>query len=55
MAGIPLLIHEGMSMGELRKLAHAEDEAEEAGTHVMVPGLNGAPILKEREPGDSSR
>src|SRR5262249_51886435 len=39
--GIPLLIHEGMSMGELRKLAHAEDEAEEVGTHISVPLANG--------------
>lgn len=35
--GLPLLIHEGMSFGELRKLAHEEDDAEEAGTHAAVP------------------
>jgi uncharacterized protein (TIRG00374 family) len=57
LAGIPLLIHEGMSMGELRKLARAEAEAEELGKHIAVPGLNGtdgvtlskgAPKRKER-------
>jgi len=41
LAGIPLLIHEGLSMGELRQLARAEAEAEEAGKHIAVPGLNG--------------
>ena len=34
LAGVPLLIHEGWSMGELRQLARAETAAEEAGTHV---------------------
>ena len=56
--GIPLLIHEGMSVGELRKLARAEAEAEEVGTHIAVPGANGGAIskgLKGREPGDSAR
>jgi uncharacterized protein (TIRG00374 family) len=32
--GIPLLIHEGMSFGELRRIASAERAAEEAGTHI---------------------
>ncbi len=41
MAGIPLLIHEGMSFGELRQLARAEAEAEEAGKHIGVSGANG--------------
>jgi uncharacterized protein (TIRG00374 family) len=57
LAGIPLLIHEGMSMGELRKLARAEAEAEEVGRHIVVSGANGAPMpkggLKGRERGDS--
>jgi uncharacterized protein (TIRG00374 family) len=43
LVGIPLLIHEGLSMGELRKLARAEAEAEEAGEHISVNGGNGAP------------
>jgi uncharacterized protein (TIRG00374 family) len=65
LAGIPLLIHEGMSMGELRKLARAEAEAEEVGKHIAVPGVNGVngvngvPIsnggLKGRERGDSPK
>ena len=42
LAGIPLLIHEGMSVGELRQLARAEAEAEEAGKHIAVTGANGA-------------
>jgi uncharacterized protein (TIRG00374 family) len=41
LVGIPLLIHEGMSFGELRKLARAEAEAEETGKHLAVPGVNG--------------
>jgi hypothetical protein len=42
LAGIPLLIHEGMSVGELRQLARAEAEAEESGKHVAVTVQNGA-------------
>jgi hypothetical protein len=34
LAGIPLLVHEGMSFGELRRIAGAERAAEKAGTHV---------------------
>ncbi len=57
-AGIPLLIHEGMSMGELRELARAEAQAEEAGKHIAVSVANGALASKghnENTPGDSSR
>ena len=32
--GVPLLIHEGWSMGDLRRMACAEAAAEEAGTHL---------------------
>ena len=32
LVGVPLLIHEGLSMGELRKLARAETAAEEPGS-----------------------
>jgi uncharacterized protein (TIRG00374 family) len=53
--GVPLLIHEGLSVGELRKLARAEAEAEEAGTHVAVPGANGAEAVSGRKQGDSAR
>jgi glycosyltransferase 2 family protein len=55
--GIPLLIHEGMSFGELRKLARAEAEAEEVGKHIGVNGTNGVLNpkggLKGKIPGDS--
>jgi glycosyltransferase 2 family protein len=57
--GIPLLIHEGMSVGELRKLARAEAEAEEVGKHVGINGANGVLVPKGRfkgkEPGDSPK
>ena len=63
--GIPLLIHEGMSFGELRQMARAEAEAEESGKHISVPGANGPngePALKvaknpdkEKMRGDSAR
>jgi glycosyltransferase 2 family protein len=33
-AGVPLLVHEGWSMGELRRLARAESEAERSGSHI---------------------
>jgi uncharacterized protein (TIRG00374 family) len=35
-AGVPLFIHEGLSMGELRSLAHAEAQAERTGEHVSL-------------------
>jgi hypothetical protein len=57
--GIPMLIHEGMSLGELRKLARAEAEAEEVGKHIGVNGTNDILIpkggLKGRLPGDSPK
>ena len=56
--GIPLLVHEGISMGELRQLARAEAEAEEAGKHITVPGTNGAkPVdaAKGKLRGDTAR
>ena len=34
--GVPLLIHEGLSMGELRNLARAEKAAERTGEHVSL-------------------
>ncbi len=45
-------------MGELRQLARAEAEAEEAGKHITVPGTNGAKPLdaaKEKLRGDTAR
>lgn len=58
LAGIPLLIHEGMSFGELRQLAREEAAAEETGKHISVPGQNGAPhssASNEKVRGDSTR
>jgi hypothetical protein len=56
LVGIPLLIHAGMSLGELRQLARAEAEAEESGKHIKVSGANGAVerpgAAKEKLPGD---
>jgi len=37
LAGVPLLIREGWSMGELRRLARAEKEAGATGTHATLP------------------
>jgi hypothetical protein len=36
LAGLPLLIREGWSMGDLRRMAKAEEVAEEHGEHVVV-------------------
>jgi hypothetical protein len=36
LAGVPLLIREGWSMGELRRLAREEEEAEALGKHVSL-------------------
>jgi uncharacterized protein (TIRG00374 family) len=58
LVGVPLLIHEGMSFGELRKLARAEAEAEEAGKHIVVPGANGiktSGAVKGKLRGDSAQ
>jgi len=37
LVGVPLLIREGWSMGELRRLARAEAEAKAGGAHIEVP------------------
>jgi uncharacterized protein (TIRG00374 family) len=58
LVGVPLLIHEGMSLGELRKLARAEAEAEEVGKHIPAVRANGAAspsAVKEKLRGDSAR
>ncbi len=34
LAGIPLLVHEGLSLGELRRIAREEREAEAEGKHI---------------------
>jgi glycosyltransferase 2 family protein len=41
LVGVPLLIHEGLSMGELRNLARAEAAAEKAGEHVSFTRVGG--------------
>jgi uncharacterized protein (TIRG00374 family) len=55
LAGIPLLIHEGMSMGELRKLANAEAAAEEVGQHIVNGDVVGKKEGKLRKPGEASK
>lgn len=58
LVGIPLLIHEGMSVGELRQLARAEADAEEVGKHIGVPGTDETPVssgTKEKAGRDSAR
>jgi len=37
LAGVPLLVREGWSMGELRRIAKAEAEAEADGGHISAP------------------
>ena len=51
--GIPLLIHEGLSMGELRKLARAEAEAEQSGEHLSLTGVGWRPD-SDRKTGGST-
>jgi uncharacterized protein (TIRG00374 family) len=55
LAGIPLLIHEGMSVGELRKLAKAEDAAEEVGQHIVNADVIGRKEQKVSKAGESSK
>ena len=42
--GLPLLIHEGMSVGELRQMARKEADAEEVGKHIAINGTDGGPV-----------
>jgi uncharacterized protein (TIRG00374 family) len=44
LAGVPLLIHEGWSMGELKKMARAEKDAEAAGGHIPDAALDSAKL-----------
>jgi glycosyltransferase 2 family protein len=50
LVGVPLLIHEGLSMGELRNLARAEKAAEHEGKHVSLTRVGGG-----RSRGDQAR
>jgi hypothetical protein len=55
LVGIPLAIHEGWSVGELRDLAHAESKAEAAGKHVSTAKLSHSPHTPAKSTGDSRR
>ena len=55
LAGVPLLIREGWSMGELRRLARAEAEAKAAGTHADVPGVPREKRGEPAKPGEAPR
>jgi uncharacterized membrane protein YbhN (UPF0104 family) len=58
LVGIPLLVHEGMSVGELRQMARKEAAAEEVGKHIAINGTNGPPTPgrgKEKSRRDSPR
>ncbi|HXT87048.1 MAG TPA: lysylphosphatidylglycerol synthase transmembrane domain-containing protein, partial [Verrucomicrobiae bacterium] len=47
--GVPLLVHEGWSMGALRKLAQEEEADEEHGRHVSLRGVDAAKRSRETE------
>jgi uncharacterized membrane protein YbhN (UPF0104 family) len=55
LVGLPLLIHEGLSMGELRRLASAEVEAETHGAHARLPNQEGAGPDNASEGGNGAR
>jgi hypothetical protein len=50
LAGIPLLIHEGFSLGELWRLARTEAKAEDAGTHVPLKLVPEHEVKKPKDP-----
>lgn len=49
--GIPLLIKEGWSMGELRRMVRAEKDAEAHGRHIAAP----APVKAKSAEGESAQ
>jgi len=51
LVGVPLLIHEGLSVGELRKLARAEAEAEKFGKHLSLTGAGWRVPVERNEQG----
>jgi glycosyltransferase 2 family protein len=53
--GLPLLIHEGWSMGELRRLASAETQAEFAGGHTTVAEVEAIGQGREPRGGDGAQ
>ncbi|HEU5410805.1 MAG TPA: lysylphosphatidylglycerol synthase transmembrane domain-containing protein [Candidatus Acidoferrales bacterium] len=48
--GVPLLVHEGWSMGALRDLAREEEADEERGKHVSLRGVDAAKRSTETKP-----
>ena len=55
LAGVPLLIHEGWSMNELRHLAQAEAESEAAGPHAANPDVPRIPQGNTMKTGNGPR
>jgi hypothetical protein len=55
LVGLPLLIREGWSMGELRRLARDEAKAELAGGHVSLPNGGRAGPGRGPQGGDGAR
>jgi len=55
LAGVPLLIREGWSMGELRRLARAEAEAKAAGAHAAIAGTPRGDAGPPAKPGEAPR
>jgi hypothetical protein len=53
--GLPLLIREGWSMGDLRRMARAEKEAEAHGGHIEVKPDAAAPLKSGQAGGDTYR
>jgi hypothetical protein len=49
LAGLPLLLREGWSMGELRRLAREEKQAEAEGGHAGSQPAPSAPLSSQRE------
>jgi hypothetical protein len=55
LVGLPLLIHEGLSMGELRRMATAETKAEIAGGHTTVQEIEAIAHGRDAQKGDGER
>lgn len=53
--GLPLLIHEGLSMGELRRLASAEVTAETHGAHAQLPSVGASGEAGQRKEGSGAQ
>ncbi len=55
LVGIPLLIHEGLSMGDLRRLARAENAAEWAAEQVQLASSEKVAAQAQAEGGDGAQ